>query len=246
MYKPPKAGPVLYLRSAIYWLVMVLIMAFFAITGLLTFVLPFRYRYAYLSMAPRLCVYALRLICGVNYKVEFTDGPVSEGAAVLLSNHQSAWETLAYTFLFPPQVWVLKKSLMLIPFFGWGAALLKPIAIDRSAGTKALDQVVEQGRERLKAGIWVVIFPEGTRVPVGGHRRFKAGGATLAQRTGFPVIPVAHNAGRCWPRNSFIKYPGKVTVRVGPKIETTGKTTQEINETAETWIRQQMESLNKG
>lgn len=244
MYKPPKAGPLLYLRSAIYWLVMALTMAFFSITGFLTALVPFEKRYAYLSLAPKICVYALKWICGVDYKVEKVGDDFPNGAAIVLSNHQSSWETFAYTFLFPPQVWVLKQSLLKMPFFGWGISLLKPIAIDRSAGTKALDQVVEQGRERLADGIWVVIFPEGTRVSVGEHRRFKNGGAYLAEQTGYPVVPVAHDAGKHWPRNSFVKYPGRVTVRVGSPIETQGKTSQQINDEAEAWIRQQMQELD--
>lgn len=246
MYKPPKAGPLVYLRSALFWLVMVIVFIFFSVTGLLAALFPFKPRYKYLSLAPRLCIYALRWICGVRYVVEHEVGSMPTHPSIVYSNHQSTWETFAFTFLFPPQVWVLKKSLLKVPFFGWGISLLRPIAIDRAAGGKALDQVVEQGRERLDNDIWVVIFPEGTRVPIGGKRRFKNGGAYLAEKTGYPVIPVAHNAGRCWPKDSFLKYPGLVTVKVGEAIQTESKSAEEINDEAESWIRQQLVTLDKG
>lgn len=243
MHKPPKANVLTYVRSAVYWLVMSLAVMLVAITGLFTALLPFNTRYKYLALAPKISIEALRLICGVKYRVENPHGKLPDSAAIVMSKHQSTWETFAFTFLFPPQVWVLKKSLMQIPFFGWGMSLLKPIAIDRSAGTKALEQVAEQGRDRLDNGIWVIIFPEGTRVPVGSKKRYKTGGAYLAAATGYPVVPVAHNAGLFWPRNSFLKYPGEVIVRIGPVIDTQGKNQQEINAEVEQWIEAQMPEL---
>lgn len=243
MSRSPKANALTYIRSAIYWVVMALVVMVIALTGLLTAPLPFKKRYKYLAIAPKVSIEALKLICGVNYKVENLGGSLPEDAAIVMSKHQSTWETFAFTFIFPPQVWVLKDSIMKIPFFGWGMALLNPIAIDRTAGTKALEQVVEQGRDRLDSGAWVVIFPEGTRVPVGTKRRYKTGGAYLAAQTGYPVIPVAHNAGLYWPKDSFLKYPGTVTVRIGAAIDTEGKSLQEINKEVENWIETQMAEL---
>lgn len=144
----------------------------------------------------------------------------------------------------PPVRWVLKKELLKIPFFGWGLALMEPIAIDRSSGRKAVTQLVEQGRAMLKNGYWVVVFPEGTRAKPGEVKRYKAGGARLAVETGFPVVPVAHNAGEFWPRHSFIKWPGRIKVCIGPVINPDGKTADEVNKEAETWIENKMKEIS--
>jgi 1-acyl-sn-glycerol-3-phosphate acyltransferase len=141
---------------------------------------------------------------------------------IVLSKHQSAWETLAFQEIFPPQVWVLKKELLLVPFFGWGLAMTSPIAIDRSSKKAALKQIVSQGKDRLKKGFWIVVFPEGTRIAPGKKGRYGIGGAWLATHTGAPVVPVAHNAGRFWGRNALIKLPGTITVSIGAPIDPTG------------------------
>ncbi|MCA8967724.1 MAG: 1-acyl-sn-glycerol-3-phosphate acyltransferase, partial [Planctomycetes bacterium] len=173
--------------------------------------------------------------CGLTFEVLGLENVPAE-PAVVLCKHQSAWETLGLQLVFSPQVWVLKRELLWIPFFGWGLAMMRPIAIDRSAGRRAVEQVVEQGRERLESGNFVVVFPEGTRVPPGYKRRYKQGGATLAQRSGRAVVPVAVNSGEYWPRNSFLKHPGRITMVVGPPIDTTGLGSAQINARAEAWI----------
>ena len=141
------------------------------------------------------------------------------------------------------QVIVMKKEIHKLPFFGWGIAQMPMIAIDRSAGKDALAQVEEQGRDRLAHGFWVTIFPEGTRVAPGSKKRYKAGGSWLAARTGTVVVPVAHNAGEFWPRNAFLKRPGEVVVSVGPPIDTTGLSADEINARTEAWIEGEMRRL---
>jgi 1-acyl-sn-glycerol-3-phosphate acyltransferase len=163
--------------------------------------------------------------------------------AVILAKHQSAWETLAFQEIFPPQVLVLKKELLWIPFFGWGLALMSPIAIDRANGRAALRDIARRGRERLAQGFWVVIFPEGTRVRVGEKRAYRQGGAWLAAQCGVPVVPVAHNAGRLWPRNAFLKRPGNITVRIGPPIPTSGRDAKQISADAEAWIEREQRTL---
>ncbi|HLS87465.1 MAG TPA: lysophospholipid acyltransferase family protein, partial [Burkholderiales bacterium] len=163
--------------------------------------------------------------------------------AVILSKHQSAWETLAFQLFFPPQVHVLKRELLWIPFFGWGLALMSPIAIDRARGVAALRQIARRGRKRLAQGFWVVVFPEGTRVPPGERRPYQLGGAWLAADSGAPVVPVAHNAGLFWPRNAFVKRPGTVTVRIGPTIDPAGRDAQTINRLAEEWIEKEQARL---
>jgi 1-acyl-sn-glycerol-3-phosphate acyltransferase len=154
----------------------------------------------------------------------------------VLAKHQSAWETLAFEVFLPPQVWVIKRELLLVPFFGWGLAMMSPIAIDRSSGRKALRQTVEQGRKRLQQGFWIVIFPEGHRFPPGHRGTYHIGGAWLATQTGAPVVPIALNSGYLWPRHAFRKYPGKITVSIGQPIDPRGMKADELNRRVEDWI----------
>jgi 1-acyl-sn-glycerol-3-phosphate acyltransferase len=211
---------------------------------LLTVILPFAARYRLISAWARFQVFLLKHLCGLDYRVEGREHlPV--GAAIILSKHQSAWETIVFQEIFPAQTWVLKRELLWIPLFGWALALLRPIAIDRSAGRKAIEQVIEQGRERLQSGIWVVVFPEGTRVAPGTRKRYAMGGAVLAAETGYPVVPVAHNAGSFWLRRGFIKRPGTVRVVIGPVIDPRGQTAEAIIKQAEEWIENKMVELEK-
>ncbi len=166
---------------------------------------------------------------------------------IILSKHQSAWETMTLQDYVPHGaycVFVLKKELLRVPFIGWGLGAMKMISIDRAAGKNALDQVVTQGRERLKQGFYVIIFPEGTRVAPGQKRRYKPGGAYLATRVGCKIVPVAHNSGELWPRQSFLKKPGTVTVSIGPAFDATGLSEQEINERVENWIEGEMHRIS--
>jgi len=168
-------------------------------------------------------------------------------ACVILSKHQSAWETMTLQDYVPKGafcVFVLKKELLRVPLIGWGLGAMKMISIDRSAGKEALDRVVEQGRERLKSGFYVIIFPEGTRVAPGTTKRYKAGGAYLATRVGCKVVPVAHDAGEFWPRQAFVKKPGTVTVSIGPAFDATGMSESEVNGRAEAWIEAEMRRIS--
>jgi 1-acyl-sn-glycerol-3-phosphate acyltransferase len=179
---------------------------------------------------------------GIDWRIEGREH-LPTTPAVILSKHQSAWETMAFQMIFPPQVHVLKRELLWIPFFGWGLALMSPIAIDRGRGVAALRSIARRGRERLRQGFWVVVFPEGTRVAPGERREYQIGGAWLAAESGAPVVPVAHNAGLFWPRNAFLKRPGTVTVRIGPIIEAANRDPKTINNLAETWIEEQQRTL---
>ena len=166
---------------------------------------------------------------------------------VILSKHQSAWETMTLQDYVPKGafcVFVLKKELLRVPLIGWGLGAMKMISIDRSAGKEALDKVVEQGRERLKSGFYVIIFPEGTRVAPGTTKRYKSGGAYLATRVGCKVVPVAHDAGEFWPRQAFVKKPGTVTVSIGPAFDATGLSEAEVNRRAEAWIEAEMRRIS--
>jgi 1-acyl-sn-glycerol-3-phosphate acyltransferase len=205
---------------------------------LLSVPLPFSVRY---KMAGVWCAFVLwmsRFFCGLTYEVEGLENIDAQQPAIVLSNHQSAWETLALRLILPTQVVLLKRSLTLLPIWGWALGTLKPIAIDRENQRAAMRILLEKGTAYLNQGFWVIIFPEGTRTAAGEIRKFSAGGALLAQKSGYPVIPVAHNAGDYWPRYSFLKYPGTIKVKIGPAIESKGRKASDINAEAESWITQ--------
>lgn len=230
------------LRSALFNALMWLSVLVYAPLALLTFPFPFHARYRFISQWARLQVWMLRMLCRLDYRVQGLEH-LPPGPAIVMAKHQSSWETIAFQRIFPPQTWVLKRELLWIPFFGWGLAMLKPIAIERGAGRKAMEQLVRQGRARMQEGIWVVIFPEGTRTAPGQRGRYKLGGAVLAAETGYPVVPVAHNAGSFWPRRGFTKKPGTIRVVVGPVIHPRGKSAEEILARVEAWIEGKMPEL---
>ncbi|MCW8923362.1 MAG: 1-acyl-sn-glycerol-3-phosphate acyltransferase [Gammaproteobacteria bacterium] len=235
--------PVLYIRSAIYWLSMFFASIVISSLTVLTFPLHVDKRFRVAQNFARFGLWLIKRVCKLTYEIEGMEN-IPEGGAVVLCKHQSTWETLMLQIDLPQIRWVLKKELLRIPFFGWGLALMEPIAIDRSSGRKAITQMIEQGREMLNDGYWVVVFPEGTRTRPGEARRYKAGGARLAVETGFPVVPVAHNAGEYWPRHSFIKWPGRIKVCIGPVIDPSGKTTDQVNTEAEAWIEGKMKEIS--
>ncbi|MFZ5594339.1 MAG: lysophospholipid acyltransferase family protein [Pseudomonadota bacterium] len=225
----------LILRSLLFSLGMTLSTLVFAPLSLLTFPLPLRYRYAFITQWCRFNLWWLAITCNLRYIVEGREN-IPNTPAIVLSKHQSAWETLALSLIFPTQVWLLKRELLWVPFFGWGLAMLRPIAINRKEGKKAMQQLLEQGEQRLKDGLWVVIFPEGTRVAPGEKRRYAPGGAVLARHSGRLIVPVAHNAGEFWPRRGFIKRPGTIRLVIGSPINPQGHRASEINAAVETWI----------
>lgn len=230
------------LRSTLFAAFLFLITPFFAAIALLTFPLPALTRYRIISVWSRWVMWAARVICGIRYRVIGREHIPAE-PCIILSKHQSAWETLAFQLIFPPQVWVLKRELLRVPFFGWGLAMLSPIAIDRSSRREALQQLVEQGQQRLDAGFCIVIFPEGTRIAPGHRGKYRPGGARLAVQTGTMVIPVAHNAGTCWGRNAFLKRPGLITVSIGAPIRPDGTDAETLAKRVETWIEGEMPLL---
>ncbi|MBV8031983.1 MAG: 1-acyl-sn-glycerol-3-phosphate acyltransferase [Betaproteobacteria bacterium] len=229
-------------RSSAFALALVLLTPPYAILALATFPLPRLMRYRVISGWSRLVVHLARWILGIRWRVEGLDN-LPARPAVILAKHQSAWETMAFQLFLPPQVHVLKRELLWIPFFGWGLALMSPIAIDRSRGVAALRAIARRGAERLRQGFWVVVFPEGTRVAPGERRDYQLGGAWLAAETGVPIVPLAHNAGLLWPRNAFLKRAGTVTVRIGPAIASTGRDPKTLNALAEQWIETQQAEL---
>jgi 1-acyl-sn-glycerol-3-phosphate acyltransferase len=233
----------LLIRSLIFFLLQLLLTPVFSMLAVLTFPFSAITRYRLISTYAKTMIWLLKLICSIHYEVRGMEN-IPEKPCIVLCKHQSAWETLALQFIFPPQVWVLKRELLWIPFFGWGLAMTSPIAINRSDGTGAVKQLLKQGKARLAQGFFVVIFPEGTRIPFGQRGKYKIGGAMLAASSGTPVVPVAHNAGRLWGRNSFIKRPGLITMSIGAPIEVKGLKADAINLRAEEWIENEILQLD--
>jgi 1-acyl-sn-glycerol-3-phosphate acyltransferase len=198
-------------------------------------VLPFRLRFALARFWGQVILSVCRLVCGLGYRVEGREN-LPAGNHVAYIKHSSSWETAAQAVLLPQQVWVLKRELTWIPFVGWGIMLLHAIAVDRGSGSTAVRSVLEQGKRRLAEGEWVVIFPEGTRMPPGETRKYGVSGALLAAETGRLIVPIAHDAGYFWPRRGLMKQPGTIRVVIGPPIAAAGRNPREVNAEAQAWI----------
>ena len=230
------------LRSLLFYVLLALATVVFLIIGLVILPLNFQLRFRIMSRWAIFNFWTLKHICGVNYVVEGLDN-IPPGPAIIMCKHQSAWETLALQIHFPAQVWILKRELLWIPIYGWALASMQPIAINRASGMRALKQIVSDGRKRLEKGLWIVIFPEGTRTAPGERRKYQAGGSLLAEKTGYPIVPVAHNAGHFWPRHSVDKWPGTIRMVIGPVITPEGKSATEITQEVEDWIESTVEKL---
>ncbi len=234
----------LFLRSLLFFLLVTILTVVWSMACILFAPFPYARRYYLTSRWNVAVIWMAKVICDIRYQVKdienFPDTP-----AIVLSKHQSAWETI---FLLPmtprPLVFVFKKSLTYIPFFGWGIALLRMIPIDRNKGRDAFAQVVVQGRKRLADGQWIIMFPEGTRIPVGQTGKYKNGGTRLAVETNTPIVPIAHNAGECWPKNSFIKQPGLITVSIGKPIYPENLDSSELMAQVENWIESEMRVIS--
>lgn len=232
----------IWFRSALFWLALLILTPLYAVIGNLIRPLPPMRRYKIMSSWTRMMMMWMRLTCGLSYKVIGAEN-IPAGPAMVMSKHQSAWETMALQKMFPPQVWVMKRELLKLPFFGWAISTLSPIAIDRSNRSQAQKLLMEQGRDRIAKGFWIVIFPEGTRIAPGKRGQYKHGGARLATEIGVPIVPVALNSGEFWPKNSFLKWPGEVTVVIGKPIETAGRTPQDIMADVEAAIEGEMAKI---
>lgn len=231
------------LRSVLFWLLVALLTIPFGVALVLLTLLPLRARFFTVHLWRMGFMFLVRWVLGVKMVVKGREN-IPPHPVLVLAKHQSAWETVALQEIFIPAVFVLKQELLKIPFFGWGLAALRMIAIDRNAGKEALRQMLEQGKDRLEKGIWVVVFPEGTRVPPGQQVRYKPGAAYLATKTGTPVLPVAHNAGEVWPKKALFIRPGTITVSIGPAIETRGLKDAQVNAAVEAWIEGEMRQLS--
>ena len=229
-------------RSVIHLTVVILSTVLWAGLSLLVIPLPYRARYWFVTRWTHFNLWWTRLSCGIGWELRGVEN-IPEQPCVVMSKHQSAWETMGLQLCFNPQTWVLKRELIRIPFLGWALWMLEPIAIDRGSGRDSIKQLIRKGKERIRAGRWVVVFPEGTRVAPGQRGRYRIGGAALARAAGCPVIPVAHNAGRFWGRQALLKRPGTVEVRIGPPIPSEGKSPEALTREVEAWIEEQMAEL---
>ena len=225
------------LRSMLYTTLLILVTLVFGVIVLASALLPLtiEQRYVIPRTWGRFLTWLAGAICGLRYVVDGQQN-LPDKPFISLWKHSSAWETMAQMFVVPTASWLLKREVIWIPVIGWAVSTYKPIAINRSAGHSAVNQVVRQGRERLAAGMGVIVYPEGTRVAPGQTRKYGISGALLATETGTLVVPIAHNAGHFWRRRSILKKPGLIRVVIGPPIDPKGLTAREVNERAQQWI----------
>ncbi len=230
-------------RATCFWIVLLPIIVVAATLVSLSFWTPLGFRMLLLHAWIGSTLWALKIICGLDYEVEGLENIPDEGF-IIMSKHSSTWETAALQRFFGPLVWVVKRELTWIPLFGWALWAIDAIALNRGTGRKAIQQLVAESRQRMDEGRTLVLFPEGTRVMPGQHKPFKLGGAIVAQQTGYSILPIAHNAGEFWPRHSWIKWPGTVRVVIGKPIDPTGKTPEQIIAEVGNWITRECERIS--
>lgn len=224
-------------RATVFWIGSIISTLLAGLLMPLLWLVPVKWRYPGVTLWNCFNRWWLEVTCGVKYQVWGRENIPTDSAFIVMSNHQSTWETFALPCIFPQHLsWVLKQELLKIPFFGWGLRVIRPIAIDRSAGSAAVKQISRQGKALLEEGISIVIFPEGTRVSPDETIPYKIGGAILATYAGFPVVPVAHNAGESWRRHAWIKRPGTITVSIGKPIPTKGLKADALNQQVQAWV----------
>jgi 1-acyl-sn-glycerol-3-phosphate acyltransferase len=226
-----------WIRSLLFTCLLFVTTMAFGVVVLVSALLPLgiEQRYVIPRTWGRFETWLAKVICGIDYVIEGREN-LPQVPFVSLWKHSTAWETMAQMFVVPTASWLLKREVIWIPIVGWAVSTYKPIAINRRAGHSAVNQVVTQGRERLAAGMGVIVYPEGTRVPPGQTRKYGISGALLAVETGAPVVPIAHNAGYLWRRRSLLKKKGKIYVVIGKPIDPRGLDAREINARAQEWI----------
>ena len=234
-------------RTLTFYFLLALMTVLWSSFGMLVgMLLPFNVRYRVINQAwAYQAIWLARWITGIRYELIGREN-IPDRPCVILAKHQCTWETFYFSALFAPLSQVIKRELLRVPFWGWSMALLKPIAINRGNPKAALKQLASEGEDRLNDGLWVLIFPEGTRVPYGQMGKFSRGGAAMAVNAGLPVLPIAHNAGKCWPRDTWIKQPGTIQIVVGAPMYAEGsgpRAIAELNERAYHWVRERQIEL---
>jgi 1-acyl-sn-glycerol-3-phosphate acyltransferase len=234
----------LFIRSLLFFIYSAVSIALYSFLCLIGYLFPLRYRHALIRAYLRSYIYLLKKVCYIDYQVTGLEHIPKKQAVIILSKHQSTWETFFLPTIFHDPAIILKRELLWIPFFGWGLASSDPIAIDRNQKSSAMQQIITKGRRCLQQGRPILIFPEGARIPFGKVGKYRLGGARLAETTGYPVIPVAHNAGLCWPKGKLIKRPGLVQVVIGPIIQSKGKSAEDIMKETQSWIETTIAGMN--
>lgn len=230
------------LRAVLFYIITSILIFIFTIALYLALPFPFKAR-LFLSRAWSFSIlWSAKLICGLDYEVQGKEY-LPKTPVIFLSKHQSAWETMTFQYLLPPNCFVCKDSLLKIPFLGWAIRICRQIPINRNAGIKAFKKIIDLGKQRLQNGLSIIIFPEGTRVAPKTNPKFYKTAASLAKAENTPVFPIAHNSGSCWRRNSFLKYPGKIIIIIGPSIDTENLSADEINDQAYEWIKTTMSQI---
>lgn len=231
------------IRSTLFWIFFLPMMLLLATLASLLFFTPLSVRIGVVRLWIAYSLGCLKIFCGLDYVVEGLEN-IPESGFIVMSKHSSTWETIAIQSFFRPMIWVVKRELTWIPFFGWALKALDSIALNRGTGRKAINQLVRESKIHMDAGRILMLFPEGTRVPPMQSRPFKIGGAIVSKQTGYAVLPIAHNAGEYWPRHSWIKWPGTIRVVIGKPIEPGDRSPDEIIKEVATWILDECERIS--
>jgi len=233
----------LLLRSLLYFVGSIISLILISFSGLLLIFARYSTRQKYLSQWAIFCMWWLKITLNIKTNVVGRENIINS-SCIIISNHQSTWETLAFQTIFPAHTWVLKRELLWLPVFGWSLALLNPIIINRGEKLNAIKKVIKQGADRLEKGISIVIYPEGTRQPYKKLGVYQNGGSAIAKKTGYSIVPVYHNAGKIWPKGSFIKKPGVITVVIGEAISQSNLKPSEVTENIRQWTLEQESKFN--
>lgn len=223
------------IRSGIFLLGMAISTCLWVVPCIVARLFPYKICFAIVSSWCTFNVFWCRITCGIRYEITGLEN-IPDQACVIMSNHQSTWETLAYPSIFPTLTWVIKKELLYVPLFGWGIASTQPIALDRKQGKKAFQQLIKDGKDKLALDRFILIFPEGTRIPYDEERELKIGGFVLAKKAKTQILPVAHDAGRLWPRKGFLKTAGTIHLHIGKPISTEGSSTEQLRQQYADWL----------
>ena len=230
-------------RSLLYFVGSIISLILISFISLFLVFTSYHTRQKFISQWAIFCIWWLKITVNIKTKVIGQEN-ILHSPCVIISNHQSTWETLAFQTIFPPHTWVLKRELLWLPVFGWSLALLNPIIINRGDKLNAIKKVIRQGSDRLKKGISIVIYPEGTRQPYKQLGAYQNGGSAIAKKTGHSIVPVYHNAGKLWAKGSFIKKPGEITVVIGKAISNSDLKPSEVTELIRHWTLEQENKFN--
>ena len=233
----------LLLRSLLYFVGSIISLSLISLCGLIFVFSSYPTRQKFLSQWAIFCIWWLKITLNITMNLIGQEN-VNKSPCIIISNHQSTWETLAFQTIFPAHTWVLKQELLWIPVFGWSLAMLRPIVINRKNKLKSIKKVVKQGTNRLNNGVSIVIFPEGTRQPYKQLGKYQSGGVAIAQKSGYAITPIYHNSGKIWPKGSFIKKPGVITLVIGEPILDLNLSASEITEKIRNWTAQQEKSFS--